>query len=181
MNRALPRLWWAGYGATSMSDLVAATGASRHAIYSDFGDKAGLFSAVLAAYRESVVSPAFAPVEAPGAGLDAIETYFRAQIDRAAEGGLPGPGCLIANAMAEFEGTDHPFAGPIADHLERLRTGFARAYAASGYGDRAKALADLTVVFAQGLWLISRQTGSAEALHDQVTEFLALLPERPRP
>ena len=124
VERAMHRFWRHGYTATSIADLVASTGASRQALYSDFGSKHGLYLAALDAYRSQVVSPAFGRVEAGEAGLAEIWDYFEQQIALAEAGEQPGPGCLIANTMVESGPHDPEFMEVVQDHLERLTAGF---------------------------------------------------------
>ncbi|MFN3213137.1 MAG: TetR/AcrR family transcriptional regulator [Henriciella sp.] len=79
VEAAMHRFWHYGYAATSMDDLVKATGVSRHGIYSDVGGKRALFLAGFAAYRDTVVAPALAAMETGGtgaSGLDGIRAYF---------------------------------------------------------------------------------------------------------
>jgi TetR/AcrR family transcriptional regulator, transcriptional repressor for nem operon len=77
LERALGHFWSNGFASSSMDDLVTATRASRHAIYSEFGSKDGLFEAVLGLYVNVVVTPAFAPVEGQGAGLAGAGLPYR--------------------------------------------------------------------------------------------------------
>jgi TetR/AcrR family transcriptional repressor of nem operon len=51
LDRALEIFWRLGYDACSITDLTSATGLKRQSLYNAFGDKRGLFLAVLARYR----------------------------------------------------------------------------------------------------------------------------------
>jgi TetR/AcrR family transcriptional repressor of nem operon len=109
--------WTHGYYATSIDDLVRATGIGRHGLYGEFGDKRGVFIAAAQVYREAVVSPAFAPVEVPGAGLADVRAYLETQTGLAVARGLPGPGCLMANTMTESGPHDEGFGNLVRCHL----------------------------------------------------------------
>ena len=172
-DAALTQFWQRGYCATSMDDLVSATGVSRYGIYAAFGDKHGLYLACFARYRENVVTPAFLRVEAPGAGLPEIAGYFEHQIAAAEGVGLPGPGCFVANAATETAPHDPGAAAEVAAHNDRLRAGFARALETAGHRDPA--LPEALLTFATGLWSLSRVTGDAGPLRKAVASFLALL------
>ena len=157
---AMDYFWRVGFNAASMDDLVKATNVSRHGIYSEFGGKHELFLACLAAYQKEVVTPAFAAVEAPGAGLETIADYFEFQIARAEEGGLPGPGCLVANTLTEIAPHKEDVMAATRAHNDRLQIGFIYALsnankAALGEDDLNN-LANLLVMSAQGLWSLSR-------------------------
>lgn len=172
------RFWRHGYHATSVDDLVKATGASRHALYSSSGGKRDLYRQGFAIYRETVVTPAFAPVEQAGAGLAAIRRYFEAQIALAEREGLPGPGCLVANAMTETAPHDPEIAIEVAAHNRRLKAGFAQVLAhestALSFED-VDALADFLLITAQGLWSMSRTVASGQPLRSHVNTVMALL------
>ncbi len=47
VDRAVDVFWRKGFEATSIRDLVEATGLNRGSLYNTFGDKAGLFEAAL--------------------------------------------------------------------------------------------------------------------------------------
>ena len=86
-----------GYEATSVQDLVEATGLSRSSLYATWGDKHALFLAVLdryaAAGREAT--------EAVCGGRSPLSA-IRAVLEQSAG----GSGCLIVNAAAECGGRD---------------------------------------------------------------------------
>ncbi|MEL7461301.1 MAG: TetR/AcrR family transcriptional regulator [Pseudomonadota bacterium] len=179
VERALNLFWTSGYNATSMDALVAATGVSRHGIYKGYADKHALFLACFAKYQETVVSPAFCGVEDPGADLDAIARYFETQITAAEAAGLPGPGCFVANAATEVAPHDRATAALVSAHNDRLRRGFRNALrnvAPPSMADQTlDDLAETCVVFAGGLWAMSRATPDADPLRRAVHAFLGSL------
>ncbi|MEL7106792.1 MAG: TetR/AcrR family transcriptional regulator [Pseudomonadota bacterium] len=184
VERALNLFWTSGYNATSMDALVAATGVSRHGIYKGYADKHALFLACFAKYQEAVVSPAFCGVEDPGADLDAIARYFETQITAAETAGLPGPGCFVANAATEVAPHDRATAALVSAHNDRLRAGFVNALRNSlpHLSDPARdALADACVVFATGLWCLSRVTTDPATLRAAVSAFLQTLKPEGQP
>jgi TetR/AcrR family transcriptional regulator, transcriptional repressor for nem operon len=179
-ERAMLCFWRNGFYATSIDDLVAATGVSRHGIYGEFVDKRGLFVASLATYVTSIVDPAFCQVETTHANLDEIRAYFEMQIDLAEQGGLPGPGCLMANTMTEVAPHDEDFMQLVSHHLQRLRRGFAHALA----NQRAEwklpkrsaltsRLADHLTISSQGLWSVSRSIRDASILRSYAADLVA--------
>ena len=56
MNRAMAAFWTRGYEATSIDDLVEATGTNRGSLYGTFGDKRRLFLMALDRYWDTVVN-----------------------------------------------------------------------------------------------------------------------------
>jgi TetR/AcrR family transcriptional regulator, transcriptional repressor for nem operon len=167
---AMQPFWRRGYNATSIEDLVAATGVSRYALYSEFQDKRGLFVAAFQAYVDVVVTPAFAPVEAADAGFAQIRGFFETQIALAERHGLPGPGCLAANTMVEAAPHDALFARLVSSHLGRLTAGFHGALSNEQRRRRSRRRLDLhqlafgLTVGAQGLWAVSRLVSDAGLL-----------------
>src|SRR5215216_4874494 len=52
LTRAMEAFWDAGYAATSLDDLAAATGMNRPSLYGAFGDKRALFIKSYQRYRD---------------------------------------------------------------------------------------------------------------------------------
>ncbi len=184
ISRAMEQFWEHGFYATSIDDLVARTGVSRHGLYTGFKDKRGLFVSAVEAYFETVVTPAFARVEAEGAGLAEIRSYFEHQIRLAEQHGLPGPGCLVANTMTESGPHDGAFRALVIRHLGRLTAGFRSAieHDARKAGCLpeidAPALARMLTISAQGLWSVSRVIADAAELRGYVDTLLAPIEEK---
>jgi TetR/AcrR family transcriptional regulator, transcriptional repressor for nem operon len=184
VERAMAHFWRRGYGMTSMDDLVRSTKVSRHGIYAAYGGKQQLFLACLDAYSTSVVTPAFAQVERPGADLGAVAAFFEQQIALSEASGLPGPGCLMANSMTEAAPHDNRVMRRVGKHNQRLHVGFLNALRNSR--GRSSRLTDaqlhdvalLLRTFAGGLWSYSRTTLHAHELRQAVRTFLALIEER---
>ncbi len=183
----MERFWANGYYATSIEQLVEATGVSRHGLYSEFGDKRGLFLAAMTIYINEVVTPAFEPVEKPGAGVGAIRDYFVFQISLATKKGLPGPGCLFANTMVESGPHERAFEELVTRHLARLHAGFrgalqneSRRLARQNDID-TDGLARLITIGAQGLWSYSRIARTPKPLLQFVDQLLLPIEERIKP
>lgn len=171
LEGALAHFWFHGFASSSLDDLVRATGASRNAIYAEFGSKDGLFEAVMGLYVDTVVTPAFAQVEASGAGLQQIAGYWEFQIARGEQAGLPGPGCLIANMMTERAPQAPEVAKIVMAHIERLRAGFRNALRGQGIAARHRSskqaiegMATVLAIFSNGLWSFSRVATDARPL-----------------
>ena len=170
---AMHRFWRHGYQGSAISDLVTATGVNRHGLYASFGDKQGLFRAAVAHYVDHMVTPAFARVEAPDAGLPEVRKYFDSQIALAEETGLPGPGCLMANAMTETAPHDPEIAAMVLAHMERLAAGFRNALSGTVGAKDRWAEARFLMISAQGLWSVSRMATDAAPLRDYVDGLMS--------
>ena len=177
-DRALRRFWLHGFYASSMDDLVRATGVSRHGIYTTFGGKKAMFLACFDQYQQTVVTPAFKVVEADGADLTSVAAYFERQIVSGEAAGLPGPGCFVANSATEVAPDDAHVMALVHQHNDRLKQGFAGALRQSAPAldqERVLELAEVMVIFTNGLWTRSRSVSDANVLRRAVDGFLGLL------
>ncbi len=100
-----------GYEATSVQDLVDATGLSRSSLYGAWGDKQGLYLDVLDRYAQEGQRQADAMCQ----GCDALGA-IRAVLGAWAQGETRG--CLLVNAAAERSGLD----ADTAQRASRART-----------------------------------------------------------
>ena len=176
----MERFWRHGFYATSIEDLVAATGLTRAALYAEIGDKAGLFRASLALYSQEVVAPLLAPMESSPAGLADLKKYFETQIARAERAGLPGPGCFMANtmiecsvvecSMAECGPHEESFSAVVSQHLKRMTEAFRLALQYESLQRTGRRLVEVErlawnlTISAQGLWSVSRVVSDAKVL-----------------
>ena len=105
LRRALATFWDAGYAATSLDELSAATGMNRPSLYGAFGDKKALYLKVLEEYR-AFGRAAMAEALAPGLPLrDALRRVYRTAIDIYLSGEAGQRGCfLIGTAATESVG-----------------------------------------------------------------------------
>jgi TetR/AcrR family transcriptional repressor of nem operon len=104
LDRAMALFWRRGYEATSIRDLVTATGINRGSIYATFGDKQGLFLAVLDRYGEKIANPLMAQLDDPDPRR-AIQRMFESIIQRTSDPRFPR-GCLNTNTSLECPSGD---------------------------------------------------------------------------
>ncbi|KZL26458.1 TetR/AcrR family transcriptional regulator [Pseudovibrio sp. Ad37] len=183
-DHALKHFWENGFHASSMDDLVKSTGATRHAIYGAFGGKKQMFLPCFQRYQDLVVSPAFTQVEQTDATLEQVATYFEAQINRAEETGLPGPGCFVANSATEVAPHDREVLAKVEEHNARLKRGFLNALRNETPSTHQlstkdlELLAGVLVVFTNGLWSTSRLTQDGDFLRASTRQFLETIRTR---
>ena len=167
-----------------MDDLVKATGVSRHGIYSDFGGKQSLFLACFKQYQDLIVSPAFERVEKPDASITEFAKYFEHQIALAEQNGMPGPGCFVGNTLTEVAPHDNEVLAKVQEHNNRLRSGIFNALrnsvpdGSSMSEQEISVITEEVLVFATGLWAISRISDDAANLRSVVSGFISNLQER---
>jgi TetR/AcrR family transcriptional repressor of nem operon len=125
LAKAMQVFWAKGYFGTSIDDVVNATGVSRYGLYSEFGDKNGLFLAALAHYQTAVVRPIMDIIERPDGSLPEIYALFGMVV----KSSLPSTGklgCLIFNSINELAHHDEVTASKIQDIRDYLRLGLLR-------------------------------------------------------
>jgi TetR/AcrR family transcriptional repressor of nem operon len=161
LEAAMLIFWEKGYAATSIRDIVEKTNVNQFGIYSIYGDKHGLFLAVLDRYRDKIITEVFAIVERPEASLSSIRQYFYELIEHNSMT-VPALGCLMANTMAEFGMEDPEVLQRTSAHAERLRIGFTQALTNAQHSGEVRqdltieAMASHLVVSVQGLAVYSR-------------------------
>ena len=116
LNAAMRAFWDNGYHATSIADLVEATGVHRNSLYATFHDKKALFLSALDVYISGALSR-FEDLLAPprpalAATRDALLHYAR--IIASASGPR---GCFVTNTTIELLPQE-------LDVAERIRRGF---------------------------------------------------------
>ncbi len=90
-----------GYHATSMQDLVDATGLNRSSIYNSFDNKLNLFMACLKAYQTAYGNKVSNELEKATDSLEAIERLFKFYLKEIVRD-TEDKGCLLVNATSEM-------------------------------------------------------------------------------
>ena len=122
VEAARDRFWDAGYAATSLNDLSAATGLGKTSLYGAFGDKHALYLRIFDEYSAAAVrgvaEELAARTRARSSG--SARTCWRTRPRSACN----PRGCLLARGTAELAGSDEAVA-------DRARQAFRRARRAS--------------------------------------------------
>jgi TetR/AcrR family transcriptional repressor of nem operon len=126
LDRAVELFRRQGFNGTSTAELVAELGVNRKSMYAEFGSKQGLFEATLEHYNGKHLTNVLAPIEAPGAGPDAIRRAFTSYAS-AAEGWFHGRGCLMCNTAVERGALDPASGRHVAAYLDRITRAFRNA------------------------------------------------------
>lgn len=180
LDRAVDLFWRQGYTATSIDDLVAATGLKRGSLYQAFGNKAGLFEAAMDRYLENGAVKRLTdtaddrPVKAILADiLDDLVAFGATDTSRR--------GCFLTNSAVELAAGGDRIAAKVVANLQSLEDVLAaRLLADRRNGDLPaerdpRGLARFIVSSLQGLRVMSRVTGDEEALRDIADHILSAL------
>lgn len=125
LGRAMLVFWRQGFEATGLVDLERATGLGRQSLYGVFGDKRGLFLAVVEHYFVHVLKPGIDVLDQPGSGRANLEQIFGAWEATACAPDFHG--CLVGNSVPEFGSRDAEMAAVLQRKLEMLEAAFGRA------------------------------------------------------
>lgn len=185
LQSAMWVFWTKGYYATSIDDLVKATGVARSGIYAEFGGKEEAFTSCLVHYRDVVAAPAIAILHRDDNGLDAIRQYFDHFIEMHRKHGMPGPGCFIANTVTEVAPHSDAAQELTSAHLTDLELGFktalGRAAAQEGSSlqpEELGCLANFLSIASQGLWSYARVMHGLADIEHVAREYQALVRAR---
>ena len=179
LDRLLAIFWTNGFEATSIADVVEATGLNKSSLYNSFGSKEELFSAALDRYIEIRGSMLGDVLRAGTHGIDDIARLLDLQqTEIASERGHLG--CLVVNTSTELGLTDEAAAERAQRFRQRLREDIGIVF------DRAETLGEIEVgmaptytemlvAFTMSLGVISRGGAPASELEAQFSAMRSLL------
>jgi TetR/AcrR family transcriptional repressor of nem operon len=109
LSRAMQAFWARGYEATSMQDLVHATGVNRASLYATYGDKRDLFLAALRKYDGEVRDRTLEELGRTLPPGEAIAAVFDKFIDQTRQP-AGNWGCFLVNTALELAAHDPAIA-----------------------------------------------------------------------
>ena len=99
------QFWNRGYAATSLQDLMGATGLGKGSLYGAFGDKHQLFLQVLDSYREEQLTGVRQVLTGPGPAMQRLTLLLEGAANGFAED-AQRRGCLMVNSTSELHSQD---------------------------------------------------------------------------
>ncbi|MGB3590200.1 MAG: TetR/AcrR family transcriptional regulator [Nonlabens sp.] len=99
LKSAMELFWLKGYNATSMQDLVDATGLNRSSLYNTFGDKMQLYAAALQHYMKQTAVQFEEVLKNKVSAYETIENIFKSFLPEIAR---DSRGCMSMNCKAEM-------------------------------------------------------------------------------
>lgn len=179
LDRALQLFRQRGFEGTSMSDLEAHLGLGRQSLYNTFGDKRELYLKALDLYQRQANGQMLAMLEAPDAGLDALERWLAANAATLTVPGAPA-GCFTVNSIVE-----RPDDAPTAARCTRGRECLTAAIRAALSRAQAKGeiaaerdlegLVGLVVAHVYGLAVLARSGATERELSAASGALMALV------
>ena len=101
LENAMKVFWAKGYEATSMNDLIKATGINRGSLYTAFQNKHALFMSVLQYYDQIYRVEHLQQIIARHSPRDAISKVFEMAAKKPGDSSIPW-GCLLVNTALEL-------------------------------------------------------------------------------
>lgn len=184
LARALDVFWSKGYEQTSIPELERATGLGRGSLYNAFGDKEGLFLAVLDHYAETVGDDTMAPLSNPDP-KKAIRGMLEVIAQRMNARAHP-PGCLNTNTCIECPGAPEAVKRKIVGRFADMETGlYQLLQAAQRRGKLSssadpRALARYFIAVTQGLAVLNKINPDPSVLDDVVDVAMSAWPKGKR-
>jgi len=112
--------WEKGYEASSMQDLVAASGLLKGSLYGAFGDKQTLYLMALRHYDRTRIQAGIDMLNGEGSARQKIARLFDNVIESTKRGDFAG-GCLLCNASLEMAVTDRQVKNEVKTTIRRLK------------------------------------------------------------
>lgn len=157
LDAAMQAFWAKGYEATSLTDLVAATGLLKGSLYQAFGDKHSLFLQSLNRYLEAMHRQKNEILQQAATPLEGIQNVLHRLIDMVDGDSACPKGCMAINTLIELAPHDRKVQQIMDDHIGNMRKSMEKtvqqAQAAGQIGsDRSpEVLAALLLTFMVGL------------------------------
>ena len=112
LEKAVGLFWRKGYKATSVTDIVHATGLNTASMYKEFGDKDGMFEEALEHYRRHILGPRVQMlIDEPN--IKGVEAFLESVVNGASS--VEYKGCLMMNHLAQKHSISRRAAKKIGD------------------------------------------------------------------
>jgi TetR/AcrR family transcriptional repressor of nem operon len=168
--------WNKGYEATTMQDLVKASGLLKGSLYGAFGDKKALYLAALKHYNRTRIQAGIDMLNGDGNVRQKIARLFDNVIESTRRGLFAG-GCLLCNASLEKAVSDKQVKTEIKTTIRRLKVAIMDALKAGNVNeDQAASLAAFIVSAYFGTRVLAKGGAPAAMIGDTRDHCLQLLP-----
>jgi TetR/AcrR family transcriptional repressor of nem operon len=182
VQQVMEVFWRQGFEATSVEDLVAATGIGRGSLYAAFGSKHGLYERALQHYVRQTTDEIRQALMRRTGIRQALRELLLGRVDNALAD--PGrPGCLLVTAITERLPHDPATRRIASDALTALQESVSAAlHVARSLGELppdtdVAALAAFLVIMIQGLRVVGAAHTDRAALEKAIDVALQAIPE----
>lgn len=180
LQAAMTLFWSKGYEATSLADLLQATGLSKSSLYASFGDKRTFFLEAFELYRKQRLATLDRILDTGPSARQALENMlwqvalYTMQSDDAC-------GCMVANEAVELGPHDANIRLLVLADFQEVEDRIYRSLQqaqleGSVSTDKdARSLARFMIVTLQGIQVMARANSDRDRLIDSVKLMLSLL------
>lgn len=112
LEKAVDLFWLQGYKASSVTDIIRATGLNTASLYKEFGDKDGLFEEALDHYRWHIIGPR-TQILTDEPNIKGVEAFLESVVNGAVS--TEYKGCLMMNHLAQQHSISSRAAKKIGD------------------------------------------------------------------
>jgi TetR/AcrR family transcriptional repressor of nem operon len=123
LESAMKSFWSKGYEATSMNDLVKATGINRGSLYTAYPSKRALFMSALRHYDHIYRAEHLERLGVEHGPVEAIITAFEDAAAKPSDAATPG-GCLLVNTALEMSPHDPEIRDFVDNSLRQVEAFF---------------------------------------------------------
>ena len=170
--------WDKGYEATTMQDLVKASGLLKGSLYGAFGDKQTIYLTALKHYNRTRMHAHIEILNGEGSVRQKISRLFDNVIEATKRGVFAG-GCLLCNASLEKAVTDKLVKNEIKTTIRRLKVAIVDAVKKEGVNeDQAASLAAFIISAYFGTRVLAKAGAPAAMIGETRDHCLQLLPRR---
>ncbi|MDC1287883.1 TetR/AcrR family transcriptional regulator [Gammaproteobacteria bacterium] len=174
---SLMKIFWdKGYEATTMQDLVKASGLLKGSLYGAFGDKQALYLTALKHYNRTRIQESIEILNGEGSARQKIARLFDNVIESTKRGLFAG-GCLLCNASLEKVVNDKQVKNEVKTTIRRLKVAIMDALKLENVNeDQAASLAAFIVSAYFGTRVLAKGGAPAAMIGDTRDHCLQLLP-----
>ena len=178
MENLMKVFWDKGYEATTMQDLVKASGLLKGSLYGAFGDKQTIYLATLKHYNRTRMHSQIEILNGEGSVRQKISRLFDNVIEATKRDVFAG-GCLLCNASLEKAVTDKLVKNEIKTTIRRLKIAIVDAVKKEGVNeDQAASLAAFIISAYFGIRVLAKAGAPAAMMGETRDHCLQLLPRR---
>lgn len=178
MENLMKVFWDKGYEATTMRDLVKASGLLKGSLYGAFGDKQTIYLAALKHYNRTRMHAQIEILNGEGSVRRKISRLFDNVIEATKRDVFAG-GCLLCNASLEKAVQDKLVKNEIKTTIRRLKVAIVDAVKKEGVNeDQAASLAAFIISAYFGTRVLAKAGAPAAMIGDTRDHCLQLLPRR---
>lgn len=180
LKSAMLVFWSKGYEATSLADILTATGLSKSSLYATFGDKRSLFLAAFEAFRNERMKHLDRILNDGQPARLSLERFFREVVAHVA-GPADQCGSMTINQAVELAPHDVGVQKLVAEDFQAVEDAFTKtigrglADGSIGSREEPRKLARFLVVGLGGLEVMARAKSERVRLDDAVAVMMAAL------